>query len=27
MLTRRIAQLPDGRWHEICDAVRVAIGC
>ena len=27
MLTRRIAQLPDGRWHEVCDAMRVAIGC
>jgi mRNA interferase MazF len=27
MLTRRIATLPEGRWPEVCDAVRVAIGC
>jgi mRNA interferase MazF len=26
-LTRRIGQLAPGRWHEVCFAMRVAIGC
>lgn len=27
MLTRPIGRLAAGRWHEVCDAMRVAIGC
>ena len=26
-LTRRIGQLAPGRWHEVCEAMRIAIGC
>jgi mRNA interferase MazF len=27
LLTRRIGQLAPGRWHEVCEAMRIAIGC
>lgn len=26
-LTRPIGRLAPGRWHEVCDAMRIAIGC
>ena len=26
-LTRRIGKLAPGRWHEVCEAMRIAIGC
>jgi mRNA interferase MazF len=26
-LTRRMGQLAPGRWHEVCEAMRIAIGC
>jgi mRNA interferase MazF len=26
-LVRRVARLSDGRWHEVCDALRAAIDC
>lgn len=26
-LTRRLGQLSDGRWHEVCFAIRAAIAC
>ncbi len=26
-LTRRLGQIATGRWHEVCAAMRVAIGC
>lgn len=27
MLTRHIGRLAPGRWHEVCAAMRTAIGC
>ena len=27
LLTRRIGQVTPGRWHEVCEAMRIAIGC
>ena len=27
MLTRRVGVLAPGRWHEVCSAMSVAIGC
>jgi mRNA interferase MazF len=27
MLTTHIGRLRTGRWHEVCEAMRVAIGC
>ena len=27
LLTRRIGQIAPGRWHEVCEAMRTAIGC
>lgn len=26
-LTRPIGRLAPGRWHEVCEAMRIAIGC
>jgi mRNA interferase MazF len=26
-LTRRLGRLAEGRWHEVCAAMRTAIGC
>jgi mRNA-degrading endonuclease toxin of MazEF toxin-antitoxin module len=27
LLTRRIGKLAPGRWPEVCEAMRIAIGC
>lgn len=27
MLTRSIGRVAPGRWHEVCEAMRIAIGC
>ena len=26
-LTRPIGRLAPGRWHEVCEALRIAVGC
>ena len=26
-LTRLLGHIADGRWHEVCEAMRIAIGC